>query len=261
MPAPVRRHLRDLIRDAPTRLNDLLPDLLDLLRSKPDRLPPARLRGRVGLTSGRQEFSQVGAAAARDIEAALQSVRHEAVYPSQRWLDFGCGSGRITRHFLDGTRRLWGVDVDRSAILWAQTHLREAEFLSIKPCGPVPLPDGFLDVVFANSVFTHFPEDLQILWLKELRRLLRAGGFFIVSTHSPTLTFTRPDLTPDQHATLLNRGFLFAPGNGPFSEDSAFHSRQYMEESWGRHFDLRSFASLGLVAYQDLSVWEKPCSG
>jgi SAM-dependent methyltransferase len=121
--------------------------------------------------------------------------------------------------------------------------------------------DGFLDVVFANSVFTHFPEDLQILWLKELRRLLRAGGFFIVSTHSPTLTFTRPDLTPDQHATLLNRGFLFAPGNGPFSEDSAFHSRQYMEESWGRHFDLRSFASLGLVAYQDLSVWEKPCSG
>jgi len=154
-------------------------------------------------------------------------------------------------------RQLWGIDTDVAAIRWAQKHLGPAIFLLIEPSGPAPFPAAFFDVVVAVSVFTHFAEAAQDIWLRELHRVLRPGGLLFASTHSPTLTFTRPDLTPAQHASLTARGFLFAPGGGPFNEGSAFHTRLYLESSWGALFLLREFREYGLAGYQDLSVWER----
>ena len=82
------------------------------MTTPPDRLPPARLRRRVGLTSSRAEWESVGRLAADDLLKALQTVaagRQE----SAAWLDFGCGCGRIV-HYLKaaGIQNLWGVDVD-----------------------------------------------------------------------------------------------------------------------------------------------------
>jgi SAM-dependent methyltransferase len=196
--------------------------------------------------------------ASRDILGAFEKLRIGADQ-SVRWLDFGCGSGRIARHLIrsPSIRELWGVDVDAPAVSWCAKHLSPGKFSTIGTEPPTELPAGHFDVVISGSVFTHLAEEPQRRWLAEIHRLLRPGGALITCTHSPKLTFMRPDLTAGQHAELQRRGFLFAPGGGPFNEDAAFHSRAYLEENWAPWFRLEVFQELGYCGFQDLSAWRK----
>ena len=122
---------------------------------------------------------------------------------------------------------------------------------------PSQFADASFDIACAVSVFTHFDESTQNAWLAELHRLIRPGGLLVASTHAADLTFSRPDLTADDYARLHDRGFVFREGIGPFNEDSAFHTLDYLQREWSRFFDLVSFVPFGLVRYLDLSVWRR----
>ena len=122
---------------------------------------------------------------------------------------------------------------------------------------PTQLSASRFDVVYAVSVFSHFDEGQTDEWLGEIARLLRPGGLFIASTLSPNLTWTRPDLSEEDHRRLQRDGFLFAPGSGPFNENGTFSSRERLLSRWGQVLEPRSFEEHGLAGYQDLSVWEK----
>ncbi len=190
------------------------------------------------------------------MEAAFSAARRaDEDYP--RWLDFGCGCGRMSRHLAaaDTRRRLTGVDVDRTAVSWAARHLR-GRFFAIDDGPPIALPPASFDVAVAISVFTHLPEVRQRLWREELRRLLRPGGFLVATTLAPHLVSMVPNLSPSQSDELDRRGFLYAPGPGPFNQNAAFHSRKFLEETWQPLFRLVDFRPAGMTGFQDLSVWE-----
>jgi SAM-dependent methyltransferase len=258
IPARWRRALREFLTEAPLRARDAIPDALDKFRMHP--LPPAALRRRVSLTSSRAEFEDAGRLVAADLLRAFDSTRRaEEEYP--RWLDFGCGAGRVARHveMAAAVRELHGVDVDRGAVAWLASKSIPGRFGSIAPDPPTAFPDASFDVVYAISVFSHFDERISDAWVAELARLLRPGGLLIASTLSPNLTWTRPDLTEEGHRRLQRDGFLYAPGSGPFNENGAFVSRQRLLTRWSGAGALepRAFEEHGLAGYQDLSVWEK----
>jgi SAM-dependent methyltransferase len=255
LPVDVRRALRTFREELPVRLRDFPADVGDLFSSRP--LPPATLRRRVGRTSSRREYVDVGSRAANDLLGAFEMTRSPGETYG-RWLDFGCGSGRVARELAGraGIASVTAVDVDARAIRWARRRLDGVELLAIDSAGPLPMPSRSVDAVIAVSVFTHFDEERQLFWLRELARVIRPGGLLLATTHGPELTFSRPDLAAEQHRELQSRGFLFAPGNRGFREDGAFHSRGYLEKEWGRVFRLRRFEPMGLAGYQDLSVWE-----
>ena len=212
----------------------------------------------MALTSRRDDFLRIGAEAAADVLETFALARDaDGAYP--RWLDFGCGPGRVARHLARHAeiRELWGVDVDRASVAWAAAHL-PGRFATVEPDPPAALPESAFDVVYAGSVFTHFDEARQRRWLAELARLLRPGGLLIASTHGPSLAAFRPDLSDAQRQDLARRGFLFAPGGGPFSEDSAFHSAEYLAETWSRHFSIVLHRPYGLNRFQDLVACRKP---
>src|SRR5262249_14848680 len=48
---------------------------------------------------------------------------------------------------------------------------------------PLRYRDASFDLVYAFSVFTHLPESLQLAWMGELRRVLRPGGYLLISLH------------------------------------------------------------------------------
>ncbi len=96
-------------------------------------------------------------------------------------LEFGCGTARLIRHFrcMDGVK-LVGTDLNPDMIEWCSQNVAGIEFHcnDLKP--PLPLPDdASFDLILASSVFTHIPRDLQEMWLKEMKRLLRPGGVFL----------------------------------------------------------------------------------
>ena len=102
-------------------------------------------------------------------------------------MDWGCGHGRVTRHFI----REWpqatiiGSDIDAENVAWADNHLPGAKFVDLPLLPPCTLPDDSLDAVFSISVMTHLTLDVQLLWLKELARLVRPGGIVLMSFGGP----------------------------------------------------------------------------
>ena len=252
-----REGLRRLRVEIRIRAVDFLPDRLEAFRQRDSPLPPPKLRRRVAGTSSRKFFLRSGREALDDLLRVFSLSRDPTrTYPE--WLDFGCGCGRVARHFSDvpEVRGVAGIDVDSEQIAWCRRHLA-GDFQVISPHPPTGLASAAFDVVYAGSVFTHFDEEPQHAWLRELHRLLKPGGRLIASTHGPSLIWARPDLGDEQRARLASPGFLFASGRGSFNEDTAFHSRDYLLASWGSLFGLLCFEELGLNRFQDLHVWCK----
>jgi SAM-dependent methyltransferase len=99
-------------------------------------------------------------------------------------LDFGCGSGRVLRNWrsLTGTR-ICGTDYNADAIRWCAAHLPFAHFSTNDLAPPLGWPPDTFAFVYACSVFTHLAEPLQRAWMSELRRVLRPGGYLLMTTH------------------------------------------------------------------------------
>lgn len=122
-------------------------------------------------------------------------------------LDFGCGCGRVARHWpsLGPPVHLYGCDYNRNGVEWCTQHLDFLTATTNDLVPPLPYSDQTFDLVYALSVFTHLSEDLHRLWLSELRRVVKAGGLIF---------FT---IKGDQHAkNELNKQDLRRYGEGEF---------------------------------------------
>ncbi len=102
-------------------------------------------------------------------------------------LDWGCGHGRVTRHFI----RQWtgctiiGMDVDGENVAWAAENLAPGRFVHSPLMPPCPLGEASVDAAFSVSVMTHLALDVQRAWLGELARIVRPGGIVLMSFGGP----------------------------------------------------------------------------
>jgi SAM-dependent methyltransferase len=113
----------------------------------------------------------------------LKDVRPTAV------LDAGCGNGLFGRYFKEKTGcRLVGIDASRYALDEAKkAGYDEVHFCEDLCVKPLPFPDASFDFALCKDVLEHLltPDVL----LKELRRVLRPGGYLLC--HVPN-HFTLP---------------------------------------------------------------------
>lgn len=96
-------------------------------------------------------------------------------------MELGSGSGRLIRHFrcVDGIR-LVGTDLNTANVKWCQENLQGIEFHQNALQPPLTFAeDNTFDLVYAASVFTHIPFDTQRLWIKEMHRIIKPGGFLV----------------------------------------------------------------------------------
>ena len=100
----------------------------------------------------------------------------------ERILDFGCGCGRIARHLqnLAGVE-VSGTDINPELIEWSRRNLTFGRFSTNGLESALEYADNSFDFVYAIAVFGHFREDLQKHWMSELRRVLKPGGFLLIT--------------------------------------------------------------------------------
>jgi SAM-dependent methyltransferase len=111
-------------------------------------------------------------------------------------LDFGCGVGRIIRHWHSTPGQSWhGTDYNIKLIDWCKTHLKFSDFRVNTLTGELPYAPETFDFIYAFSVFTHLKEPLQIHWFEELARVLKPGGYVYLTTHGE---YYVPALSPEE---------------------------------------------------------------
>ncbi len=221
-------------------------------------IPPPRLRYRVHGAIGQQGFLDVGRACATDITKLVN--RHGREFNSlERVLDFGCGCGRTLRFFKDhlSTQRLYGTDIDASAITWCKRYLPNlAEWSVNEMQPPTRYVDDTFDLIYAISVFTHIDETAQFAWLGELRRIAKPGGILILTVHGD---FYQRRLTEAEKAVLAEKGLLFCVGQTgrwkfdglPDSYQTTYHTKKYVEREWSRYFKVLEHVEQGMAGGQD----------
>ena len=197
-------------------------------------VPPPQLIVRVAGTADVDWFLEGGRLGAASVRGALQR-QGVALDGLRAMLDFGCGCGRVTRNWagLSGVE-VAGTDLSRPAVDWCRRNLPFARFEENGLEPPLVFDEESFDLVYALSVFTHLTADLQLAWRDELRRLLRPGGFLLVTTHGRSYL---PRLEQDER-DVFERGELVVRWGDVAGTNlcSAYHPERYLRETFAQGF-------------------------
>jgi len=95
-------------------------------------------------------------------------------------LDTGCGEGRLLGLLAERGASVVGVDLSADAVAGAEQKLPSRAGLLVGSVLALPFPDGVFDVVCSSEVIEHVTDPM--LYLSELRRVLKPGGLCTIST-------------------------------------------------------------------------------
>jgi len=155
-------------------------------------------------------------------------------------LDFGCGCGRIIRHFASLKKyNLFGSDLNPDLIEWCGNNLSFSKFDVNNLLPPLKYENDFFDLVYARSVFTHLGKEVQLEWINEMRRILKPGGMFYFTTHGKnTITPLSVDEQKlfDKDEIVLHNSF----GEGD-NKYSSYQSYNWTTKNLLNGFELAGF--------------------
>ncbi len=223
--------------------------------------PPQELTEKVGASGIPRLFRLEGLRLFGDI---MEPIRRHGRHRSLRHLlDWGCGCGRVTAHFLlePDIAEVFGCDLNPEAIRWCSEHLYPGKFSCIESWPPTPYEDETFDVVVGVSVFTHLARDVQKTWLVEMRRIIVPGGLFLASTHG---VFAAQFAFPKDFATILRDGIhdkIHSPSlDGVVARGyyrDVYQSREYTIREWSNYLEILEYIPRGMGNHQDLVVMRR----
>ena len=197
----------------------------------------------------------------RSLEKVLMD--HDFSFASSL-LDFGCGYGRIARHFSRERihTQICGLDVDAQNVKWCQDHLSNGDF-RVGPLWPeTGFETGRFEAIFSVSVMTHFTAAAQDAWLKEFRRLLQPGGLALLTfSGAGAAAYTSGERTPSWWRQWAETGFDDAERDLTLANqlgDPTYYRNTLQTEAdvrrrWGVDFTVEDIVS-DFLGYQSLAV-------
>lgn len=215
-----------------------------------DRIPfpPSRLVRRVGCPGSVRRVQAEYDRRGRAMKAAVLDVLPDGwALAGKRVLDFGCGAGRVLRHFLPeaDVAEVWGCDVHEPSVRWVEAHLcPPLRVFQSPPAPPLPMADGTFDLIWAVAVFTHLTESWSA-WLLDLHRVLVPDGLLVatfVGEGASAATLGAPWQEDQVGMNVLCCGREWDAG-GPL----ALHSSWWVREHWGRAFDVLALQPQGFA--------------
>ena len=220
-------------------------------------LPPARLRVQVGPLHADPTFFLRSGRRHAELIRELVGAAGTSVAEVGAMLDWGCGCGRVLRHWTDlSPRDIHGCDIDARMVDWCNANLPFG-VVRTELVPPLPYSDGPFGLVYAFSVFTHLSEELQHAWMRESARVLRPGGLLLLSTlgeHYASLD----RLSESERRRFANGELvvLYKHSAGT-SLCSAYHPPTYIQETLARGFDVVTFRPAGDDGRHDIHLLRK----
>jgi 2-polyprenyl-3-methyl-5-hydroxy-6-metoxy-1,4-benzoquinol methylase len=178
-------------------------------------------------------------------------------------LDWGCGCGRVSRHFDQSAIELWGADIDEPNLAWCKASLG-MRTIPLCPSPPSELPAEYFDLVFGISVMTHLDDHLQDDWLAELAKCLKPNGLLLLSCHGVASALR--GFSKRQFKHFLVNGFIDLGENEILQETvpesshyrDTYNSPGHIASNWCGDFQIQCFHEAIVGNHQDLVVLRKP---
>ena len=174
---------------------------------------------------------------------ALHRKRYEFALPfceGKEVLDAGCGVGYGSAVLAERAVRVVAVDLDPGAVEYARTRYAAANVTFLQgDVTALELPDDSFDTVCSFETLEHLSD--AGAYLAEMRRVLRAGGTFLVSTPRVDETTAAPE--NPFHAVELSREDLEGLLRGSFREVELYGQRRLQTR---RHLLAQRLDVLGL---------------
>jgi ubiquinone/menaquinone biosynthesis C-methylase UbiE len=135
----------------------------------------------------------------------------EKIDQSIKILDFGCGDGVMTSFVQHEFKNasMYGTDPSSESIEVAQEtfgHINFGTSFGLK----IDFEDNFFDLIYAAAAFHHIPFEDHETYVKEILRVLKPGGTFVLFELNPWNPVTRYIFKRnpiDQNATMLPKNY------------------------------------------------------
>jgi len=130
-------------------------------------------------------------------------------------LDFGCGVGRQLLHFTHKypAPAFFACDLDDTSIAFIQKSYPKVNSYANKFTPPLRYANKFFDMIYSVSIFSHLNMEDQVIWLRELARVTKTGGYCFLTTEGfSTLKPLADSFGQDEAAlrSLLDRqGYIY----------------------------------------------------
>lgn len=116
-------------------------------------------------------------------------------------IDIGCGPGLRMKFFKPLVKKLIGVDISERRLKEAKSYNPEVVFIMCD-ARELPFKNETFDTVLSLEMIEHLPDYLsQKLFFQEVKRILKPGGKFIVSTPNSPIFKLYCILTKERYPT------------------------------------------------------------
>ena len=113
----------------------------------------------------------------------LENITRE-LFPNKipKYLDFACGTGRITSLVEKHAKTSFGFDVSESMVSEARRKCNNTQFHIVDLTASEAPEKGF-NLVTAFRFFGNAEQDLRHSVLKELSKVIETGGYLVINNH------------------------------------------------------------------------------
>jgi SAM-dependent methyltransferase len=133
-------------------------------------------------------------------------------------LDIASGEGYGSEMLSRTAKHVYGVDIDEASVKHAkQKYTADNLEYRIGSCTEIPLPDASVDIVVSFETIEHIKDHEKMI--QEVKRVLRLGGVFIISSPEKNEysevsgnknSFHLRELNQDEFKTLIKKHFKYS---------------------------------------------------
>lgn len=144
-------------------------------------------------------------------------------------LDAACGVGYGSAYLSEEAGKVIGLDISAEAISYAKEYYqrKNIQFKVMDVCN-IDFPDQYFDLACSFETLEHLDEPVKFIY--EIKRVLRDGGIFIVSTpcakkttYQPKNPYHKVEFSSDDFEGFLKRHFVKVEVLGQRRSQSIFH--------------------------------------